>query len=997
MSPGRKPTEKVKTLHLQHLTNPNVMKHILTHIGIPAACLLTTLTGFAETKTLPYENHLSTQAEFSEFATLDADGDGWTWDFSGGCANSGGALGTEADDWLISPEFSLEPGVNYLTSVNLACDYSGSTYYQDVEIWIGTGTDKADFTRQLGDKIELQSTDMTKYEREFTVSTAGNYRVAVRVTKTGFFHGTKCRDFKIDRLRSMTAPGPVSDLTAKASPLGALGATISFKAPLKNCDGGDLTAIDRIEVMRDNTTSVKVFSNPAPGESLSVDDKVTEGGMHNYTVIAYSDNEGGEGERVEVWIGPDVPKAPLTVTATDNLNGSVHLAWTVDETGVNGGYVDNDNLSFDVYQFKSDGTLNLLTTITKKTSTDINLNFTADGYQVMACFAVSVKAGELRGKPQLSNEYIAGTPYKLPFFESFANCETSHLWVVKEGNSEYMFGLLPTKSFDSDLGAAVFHAPTGGNSAAIECGMLDLSGAKNPYLIFRYLSYPGAPLCMKVYARPEGQMETVLLGEVDHAKATGEEEIWLPFTAPLSQFTGKKYTTIIVEGFVDDPKYAVVFDAFEVREMHSADLALSVVDLPEILTEGKQATVRIKIENKAETKSAEGTLTIANGDNNLAEVKVASLDPLASTIIPVSFKVPVGKESLEAVLTIVSEGDENAENNSADFAMSVAPSELPAATGLKAETTEEGVSLTWNEPDTSKSDRPVTDSFEDYTPFIVANIGDWTLYDADGMPTAGFRESAFPHSGEPFAWIVFNPAEAGIDLTKPGMDIYAPATGNQYLAAVTVSGTNDNWLISPRIAAGGQKITFKMRSLDTQYGKETFEVLTSSKTDAPEDFTDKVGSYEVEAKWTDFEVALPADARYFAIRHTSGYVWMMMLDDITYRPQPLEVEGYNIYRDGKLFGHSDKTTFTDATAGKNHTYHVTALYDAGESGFSEAAIVGTGALDTLATDNNAAVTVYDLSGRQIYTGSRSAITSATLVPGVYVIKSAETTAKIVIR
>lgn len=346
-------------------------------------------------------------------------------------------------------------------------------------------------------------------------------------------------------------------------------------------------------------------------------------------------------------------------------------------------------------------------------------------------------------------------------------------------------------------------------------------------------------------------------------------------------------------------------------------------------------------------------------------------------------------------MTLENEGDENADNNTVKLAIPVEASKLPAATGLNAEVTDTGVVLTWKAPDTSESGEPVTDGFEDYTPFAVANVGDWTFHDADGLPTAGFREGAFPHSGEPFAWIVFNPAQAGIDLTNPNMEIYSPATGDQYLAAVTVNGTNDNWLISPRIADGGQTISFKMRSLDTNYGKETFEVLTSSKTSAPEDFTDKAGSYEVEAEWTDFEVALPAGARYFAIRHTSGYVWMMMLDDITYRPQPLEVEGYNIYRDGKLLGQSDKTSFTDATAGKNHTYHVTALYDAGESGFSEAAIVGTGALDTVAADTT--VTVYDLSGRQVYSGSRSAITSAALVPGVYVIKSAETTAKIVIR
>lgn len=971
------------------------MKHILTHIGIPAACLLTALTGFAETKTLPYENHLSTQAEFSEFATFDGDGDGWTWGFSGGCANSGGALGTTVNDWLISPEFSLEAGVKYRTEMSLACDYEGSTYYQDVEIWLGNGTTAADFTRQLGDKIELQSTTMTKYEREFTVDASANYRIAVRVTKTGFFHGTKCSDFALEKLRSASAPAAVTDLNAKASPLGALGATITFKAPTTTGQGANLSSISRIEVTRDNSVSVKVFNNPQPGASLSADDKVTEGGMHSYSVVAYVGEDGGEGAVAQVWIGPDVPKAPLTLTATDNLNGSVHLAWTLDETGANGGYVDNANLNFDVYQYKPDGTLVPLGTVSKKTSTDIKLDFTADDYQVMACFAVSAKNGELQGLPQISNEYIAGTPYKIPFFESFANCQTENLWVLKEGNSEYLFGLLPNMTFDGDNGAVVFHAPNGGVNASIESGMFDLSGSKNPYLIFRYLSYPGAPLRMKVYARPEGQMETVLLGEVDHSKATGAEEVWLPFTASLSQFIDKKYTTIIIEGEIDDPKYAVVFDAFEVREMNNCDVALSVTEVPESLTEGVQTTIRMKVENKAAAKSAESLLKLTVGEDILAEVKVPALEGLSSAIVPVSFKVPVGINGLKATMTLESEGDENADNNTVKLAIPVEASELPAATGLNAEVTDAGVVLTWEAPDTPESGEPVTDGFEDYTPFAVANVGDWTFHDADGLPTAGFREGAFPHSGEPFAWIVFNPAQAGIDMTKPGMDIYSPATGDQYLAAVTVNGTNDNWLISPRIADGGQTISFKMRSLDTQYGKETFEVLTSSKTAAPEDFTDKVGSYEVEAKWTDFEITLPADARYFAIRHTSGYVWMMMLDDITYRPQPLEVEGYNIYRDGKLLGHSDKTSFTDATAGKNHTYHVTALYDAGESGFSEAAIVGTGALDTVATDTT--VTVYDLSGRQVYCGSRSAIASAALVPGVYVIKSAEATAKIVIR
>ena len=47
---------------------------------------------------------------------------------------------------------------------------------------------------------------------------------------------------------------------------------------------------------------------------------------------------------------------------------------------------------------------------------------------------------------------------------------------------------------------------------------------------------------------------------------------------------------------------------------------------------------------------------------------------------------------------------------------------------------------------------------------------------------------------------------------------------------------------------------------------------------------------------------LPEGATHFAVRCTSPMGYMLLVDDITYRPAgkgaPLEIKGYNIYRDG---------------------------------------------------------------------------------------------------
>ena len=98
-----------------------------------------------------------------------------------------------------------------------------------------------------------------------------------------------------------------------------------------------------------------------------------------------------------------------------------------------------------------------------------------------------------------------------------------------------------------------------------------------------------------------------------------------------------------------------------------------------------------------------------------------------------------------------------------------------------------------------------------------------------------------------------------------------------------------------------------------------------------------------------------------------------MVDDVTYRPYNgdqagLTLVGYNIYRNGEKINADVITdnTFTDSTVDKDkeNTYNVTAVYEEGESDFSNTVKAScTTSIKGVSTSSDAAF--YDISGERI--------------------------------
>ena len=142
---------------------------------------------------------------------------------------------------------------------------------------------------------------------------------------------------------------------------------------------------------------------------------------------------------------------------------------------------------------------------------------------------------------------------------------------------------------------------------------------------------------------------------------------------------------------------------------------------------------------------------------------------------------------------------------------------------------------------------------------------------------------------------------------------------------------------------------------------------------------------------------LPEGANYFAIRVKGQQKFMLMLDDVTYAAYgtgDLELLGYNVYIHGEQINSELITGNSFSWVIEDGDYTVTAVYSNGESLPSEAVTVATDIHSILATDSP--VQVFDLTGKQLNLSGKWSEISTHLSPGIYVVKSNNSSTKVVI-
>lgn len=909
--------------------------------------------------------------------------------------------GLPGDDWLISPEFQLDDSNVYTLEFTMKV----MTRPESLRVLIGNGDEPSAFTAVLADYNNVESDASGLKTVKVNIKTSGKFRLAFYAYSEPNGHRVEVDNIRLTETSAKGVPAHVETLALTPGDKGAMTASLSFTAPTVTAGDAALAANMGIDIYRnDETTAAKQFEDVAPGAALAWTDDAPAHGHNIYKVVTRNASGTGESASATAFVGLDAPKPVTDLAARLNAQRGTTLSWTAPTESANGGYVDFGNVKYIV---KRDGT-QLGDPVAATSFTDAN---PVDEGQKAVSYTVTPVADGQQGNETKSGEVVTGTPLAAPYHESFARQKMATPWTLDPDIHDFGFELLPDDedgeyeeivSQDKDNGVLCFDSKTADydSQSRLVSPLLDLSSLTSPVLSFWFY-----------YARSQwydpdfdGEINDNL--QVQYSTDAGEWhnvenaqfflnesslgwtkcDVYLPVQAKGSftrigllataQADASAYRNIYVDNIsIDEPEADV-------------DLALEslTVDKKRVGI-GETLTLTATVHNRGRKAVSDYSVLVQLNNKDFTTLAGKTVNPSERVTYNIEFTPTLdnalGKDQTWRVGTVC-EADEYSFNDIAGtVTTSVRLNDVPSVTGLAGSRQSAGNVLTW----TASSDVPsvaygdpvsVTDDFESYAPFLTSGFGDWTVYDGDRATTLVSPRIplSYDHQGEAMAFQVFNTTKSGTWVEDNYDDALHAHSGEQYLICPSADYPyeNDDWLISPRLDGRAQTISFWTRS--ASYEAEWIQLLASS-TDNHHDSFVKVSDGDhlpIYDFWRQHTFDVPEGTRYFAIRCTRRCV-MLLVDDITYNRYDGATDGatllgYNVYRDGKKLNDSPLTanTYTDGVAdNQTHKYKVTAVYDKGESNYSDtvevSATTGIGAVSGDAAAVPSAV--YNTAGQRV--------------------------------
>lgn len=970
--------------------------------------------------TPPYAQDFTDESSFALLTLLDADGDNSTWVPSAlrHYAYDAGAPFEYTNDWLFTPRLSLKADRLYRIRYAVSAEWAAN-YPYNIKATVGTAPTQADVQQTVSSKDRIDVPDTLDLSGYFKVENNGQYYVGVNVN--GYdIQNILLHYLYVDEGPKFAAPDSVTAVSAKAAADGSAHVSFSFTAPTKTVGGDALNSISAIKVYRD-TNLVAACYGITPGNVYTAEDNNPKANsFNNYRIVA--ENAEGEGLAYEdtVYVGIDRPLPPTNIVASYDPDdaGKVTLTWNDPTTGVNGGFIDPENLTYGI-QRAIGRTPTILDTEYKGNSfTDV---LDTEGEQ--ACQYYGISSHNISGYSDIatSNVVIKGAPYALPFMETFPNGGAKYLWyTTKFPNNE------SSAYWDTSRGYLSFSCSwRGGDGAIVQSGKIDPSGAVNPVLEFEYwYRAEGGEDSLNVYLIKNGK-DTILVDDEPYTRfsqAKDFEKVSVPITKYIDDDTKFVQVAFSLRTYENGATQMAGVRNIVIRDQQDYDLMAQSISAPATAATGDTIDVATSVYNYGSKTADAYTVDLIESGKVIASQNGSSL--AKDSLAKFNFKVPVGtlKSKLNFTFKVNYDNDLVPDNNVSDSAITTINLPVyPAPTDGEGTANNADVNLSWKAPAFEQYTVPEIDGAEVYDSFAVNNIGDWTVRDVDGNPTiSDIRVDTYPvnfkHQGEPFGWIVMNPEQAGAQFYNwMGSETgWKPVHGNQYFASFSSAdnATTDDWLISPELTGEAQTISFYQHGY---YGIEKYEVLYSTTDTAMTSFT-SLGQQSSASKWTNVSYDLPEGAKYFAIRNLGGsYSRYFFVDDISFEPLSnkgiLKLSGYNIYRDGEKIATvgADELSYDDKNAPDgSHTYQVTAVYNLGESTSTTIEISVTNGISTIANGakgknllNGSRLTfdgqaqVYTLDGKLFFNGNAS--NGVNLPTGTYIIKAAGETLKAVVK
>lgn len=358
------------------------------------------------------------------FSTENADGETEGWHYNYGARGqelfiSGGS----AEEWLFLPPLACNsPNTVYSFSLNSALnDEDSKPAY--IEVRAGLRADSKAMTTVIVPQTQLTRTSLHEYSGLFTISGdlagADGVVIGIRAYAPDGKARIKARRLKTEATTiDAAAPSNPTDLTIKAAPKGALSATISFVMPTTrlNCTPIEATEDVTVTVYADS----KMTFTGKPGDKKEATLEAYEG-INEIEVTPSIGTLKGQTKTYEVYCGNDVPMGVNDFRidiASDNLSAAI--TWTAPTEGINGGYVNEADLSYNLCTYDGSATgYKYYATL----GTAPRYDMVVDKGTKLATYKFAIQAVTKSGESPVYTPALVqlGTPYELDLTESFVS------------------------------------------------------------------------------------------------------------------------------------------------------------------------------------------------------------------------------------------------------------------------------------------------------------------------------------------------------------------------------------------------------------------------------------------------------------------------------------------------------------------------------------------------------------------------------------------------
>lgn len=533
--------------------------------------------------TPPYSEDFATAAGFGGYKVIsevdEEEHSTWSYGYDFGDVRISGSDHPK-DDWLVTPPFELKAGNVYVFSFSCKESYTSANKQDRLSVVLGMSENPAENTIIMS-PTDINWDESRQMEFDIEVAEDGVYRFGFHAMSDARMPGLCIDDVALGDGFDPTAPAKVTDLAVNGAPRGALSATVSFTLPEKTVGGADLTVISRVEVYRDGELCASADKSLFPGASLSLPDAL-EGmtaGKHDYSVVAFVDETRGQTARTSVFIGPDAPATVTNLRFEDNYDGTVTLRWDAPgETGLNGGWADNEGMTYNVAISNEE---EMLAAQESMTATELTVSgIDQTGKQRFLSASVTPANAIGGGEEEHIDTPLYGAPYELPFVEHLdEGFMTYNTWYSSAMNGA-QFGILMIIGGDLGVDDACFSysAKQPGDHSTLYSGKISLEGADHPELSFDYYTAPGEQMTLEVLIdKATRGCESVALLDFAKMEDTGKE--WEHYTVDLTPFKKLPYVMLNFKGMMNVTGTSILVGGITVKEKEQDAIADITDDL----------------------------------------------------------------------------------------------------------------------------------------------------------------------------------------------------------------------------------------------------------------------------------------------------------------------------------------------------------------------------------------------------------------------------------